>query len=311
MKMWRSSLLGILLVIFALRIFIIHPHLRKLYDPITVSTPTRSNISISRLLPILRVQPRALSRLYLADDNATNTKYAYCSIGKNGCTYQLAIIHRIHGIQPDWKNLPSIHEKSLLKEWQAEYSSDKKVRAFLEGPVERYVIVRNPIMRTLSAYRDKIEGFYSQEKRREAQPVTLFSRWVFEQFPHNANIPYLRRIDIHWMPQTLQCGFDHPGFLDLFRVFRFEEPESNIDYIERLVPEHVLKDGWGEQNTSFRRFVTEPHLRTGNTSEIFWQYYANVGVFDQVAKAMVNDTINLGYKEEVDEMRRKLVEMNA
>lgn len=261
-------------------------------------------LTIQELLPQLKGNRRGFLRLILVDHKESNTKYAYCSLPKNGCSYHLGVIHRLFGAK-DYYKLQVVHDPEALRGWQAFHQDDEVIISFFKPGIRRYAVVRNPVARTLSAYRNKIEPFLTEDEWKLGK-ISMFRRWVLEVFPSNVTRDELEALNVHWMPQTLQCGFKF-GIQDQFKIFKFEDPTSYAEYMENVLPPFVTRDGWGANNTSLKEFVTGPRERSGNNEDIFWDYYSDINVFDHVVHAMKDDIDTFGYRQAVDAFRREIM----
>lgn len=232
--------------------------------------------------------------------------YLYCSVGKAGCTFHMGLLHRIYGTVL-YEHRPTIHDGPTNRKWHLSRLSPTLLSQLLLDPTyHRYVIVRNPIARTLSAYRNKVED---PQKDPALKTVSTFHSWVFEQFPvegQNRTVDELARMNIHWAPQYIHCGMHE---MQVFTVFKFEEPLSFINYLESFVPAEYLDHGWGDdRNLSFRQFQLGPRERTGHVQDNFYNYYDRLDVFDRVREQFQEDIDMFGYGDEVKKMRRVLVQ---
>lgn len=171
--------------------------------------------------------------------------------------------------------------------------------------VPKYIVVRNPMTRTLSAYIDKVERYLTDaDKNSQA-----FADWIELEFPVGSGKDETgRRWNAHWRAQTYFCGFRTPNIHKAFRVLRFEHTEEIVDYLYSFVPRIYLDDGWGgDANVSMRDFMLGPRKRTGNTEDRFLEYFTNVKVFDRLARELALDIEMLDYRQEVEQLREKVV----
>lgn len=243
------------------------------------------------------------SRAFFVD--LPETKYAYCSIGKTGCTIHIGIIRRLHG-EKHYEYLPAVHNNSANAPFLSYNRKDEEIKSkLLDDNFPKYTVVRNPMTRTLSAYRNKVESVQKNKKLRTPEE---FHKWVFENFKDfNDDLPYnvLARWNIHWMPQYIQCGMNQARF---FKIFKFEEPAGYIRYMKKIVPHDILDHGWGdERNLSLYDYHFVPRNRTGNVEDNFHKYYSRVDVFDRVAEIFKKDIKMFDYQDDVAEMRRKII----
>ena len=275
-----------------------HVYLAKV-KPASLLLPTSP---IRQIIPELRLRKRGFRRLFLVNHPPTKTRYAFCSLAKNGCTIHMGLIHRLFGAT-EYQSTVIVHNSSRFREWTASAQPDYKIAEFFEQPNYRYAVIRNPMVRTISGYRNKVEKYYTEEQRKIGL-YNLFKRWTEEQFPENATAEQVDNLNVHWMPQTSQCGFTNREILSLFTLIRFEEPERYASFVENILPSLVIRDGWGPDSLSFREYVTGP--RDKHWHNVF-SYYEDVEVFDRVARAMRRDIDLLGFGEEVSLMRTVVV----
>lgn len=235
--------------------------------------------------------------------NGSDSRYVYCSIPKNGCTYHLGVMVRVMG-SDSWQKPRDVHPpearaKILLRE-------DAFANVMLDEGIPKYVVVRNPMTRTLSGYLNKVQYFLPER----LHTVEHFTDWVYEQFPKNVKEGHdWTGINPHWTPQVNFCGFQYKDLWSYFTVFRVEDPKSYVDYIYKIVDKKHLVGGWGsEGDKSFSDHVLGPRERSENTTAKFYKYFEDVSVFDHVAQALKEDINRLGYKNEIAEMRRRIVE---
>lgn len=253
------------------------------------------------------------SVIYVVD--RPDVKYLTCAIPKNGCSYHLSLVHRIHG-EKNYSLLPVIHDSQRKAELKLSARSPMQIAGFLsDNTIPKYVIVRNPLSRLLSAFLDKVLF----ELPKEVDAVTNFHTWIYDTFPsHRPKNGIWKTVNPHWRRQVEFCGFKRLGVASNFNIFRFEEPDEFIDFLYKTVPEKYLNDGWGptgSQNSSrssnFRDFVLGPRKRTRNTDERFWEFFNNLEVFDHVANTFEEDITMFNYGEEVTLMRQTLQRRRA
>lgn len=232
------------------------------------------------------------------------TRYAYCSIGKSGCTFHIGLIHRLFGSHT-YEDKHSVHDGPTNRKHLAQrMDRDELKDVLMDVNFPKYVVVRNPVSRLLSAYRNKVEA---PSKERKRIGVAAFHTWVKEEFPNGFafNETSLAGMNVHWMPQYAHCGMQHANF---FRVFKFERPGGYIDFMYRFVPRDLLDSGWGgARNVSFREFSYGPRERSGMVEDNFVRYYGRLDVFERVVSVYARDIDMFGYQSEIDDMRRRIV----
>lgn len=160
-----------------------------------------------------------------------------------------------------------------------------------DGRVAKYAVVRNPLVRTLSAFLDKVGG-----------DVGAFQKWVRREFAGGG------KLDPHWRAQVEFCGFRVRDVGKYLKVFRAEQAGEYVRFLEKVLPAEFLRDGWGgRRNVSFGEFVLGPRERTGFTESVFWRYFNSVDVFDFLSERLEEDIRLLGYGKDVRDMRVKLI----
>lgn len=242
------------------------------------------------------------SLIYVADKPPIN--YMACAIPKNGCTYHLAMINRIMG-EEDYESTGVVHDVERKQKYKlASRDTPTVARMLANSSIPKYLVVRNPLQRTMSAYLNKVQAFLPEEQ----QTVENFHKWIYKEFPKG--LPVDRSwygMNPHWMPQMQFCGFRNRDVHSYFKVFKVEKPEEYVNYMYKIIPDEYLKDGWnGEENLSFKDHVLGPRTRTEGTSDKFKKYWNNLEVFDHMARVLSWDIEMLGYKEEIAQMRKDL-----
>lgn len=242
------------------------------------------------------------SLIYVADDSS----YMVCAIPKNGCSYHLALMNRIAGVK-NYESMYEIHDKERKGVIKLISRSTEEIVSLLRNEnLPKYLVVRNPLRRTLSAYLDKVYNHLPDEKRKPEH----FHAWVYEEFPKVRMATEWVGINPHWRSQLQFCGFRVKDVHTYFKRFRVEQPEDYVDFLYRFIPSNFLKDGWRkEENLSFREHILGPRKRTTNTGNKFAQFFSRIEVFDHLALVLKEDIVTLGYSEEVKDMREELVKV--
>lgn len=192
---------------------------------------------------------------------------------------------------------PAVHHSENQEKITLDGRPDESAALFNDQYVLKYMIMRNPLQRTLSGYLDKVER-KSTEKGPEA-----FKRWLEKEFP--AKFTW-NRMNAHWRAQTTMCGYSL-GIHHHFTKLRFEERDKIVDFVYDLIPEVYLKDGWGdEQNLSFRQAASAGTKSTRGTNEKFFEYVRDVEVFEKLEIVFERDIRVLGYEREVEELKAEL-----
>lgn len=234
-------------------------------------------------------------------------RYACCIPPKNGCTYHFGLLYRISGIE-DYESAPVVHNRESKTDFNMERFSPAEIRDWLEDDsIPKYVIVRNPMMRTLSAYLDKVEPNLPPSER----TVDHFENWIMQEFPKGMTTSGERlKTNPHWRPQTEFCGIKSNLHRN-FRVFHFEEPHDYVEYIYKIVPRQFLDDGWrGNDNVSLKEFMLGPKKRSGGTSSKFPKYFRSLRIFDHLARELRGDVDAFGYEKDVSSLRKQVIYSN-
>lgn len=231
-------------------------------------------------------------------------KYIYCSYPKNGCTYHIALMHWIRGNYNKMPGLGVIHRPNLKDEFRLEFEDAEKIARFLKTEhIQKYMVVRNPMERTLSAYLNKIEPTYPVSKR----TVDSFHRWIYVTYRRRKPEDMWEDTNMHWRPQTKTCGFSKKNLYKYFNIFRVDKAEDYVDFLYSFIPSRYLDNGWGTmRDLSYRDFILGPKTRTGNTSDLFKRYFNETFVFDYLAETLSSDIEMLGYQRETAEMRASI-----
>lgn len=242
------------------------------------------------------------SVIYVADKQPIN--YMVCAIPKNGCTYHLAMINRIMG-ETAYEATGVVHDigrKNVYK--LAARDTPTVARMLANESIPKYLVVRNPLQRTMSAYLNKVERFRPEAER----TVENFHKWVYTEFPKG--LPIDRSwfgMNPHWMPQMQFCGFKTRDVHSYFKVFKVENPKEYVDFMYKIIPDEYLRDGWAkEENLSLRDHVLGPRTRTEGTTDKFQKYWDDLEVFDHMTRVLSLDIKMLGYEQDVAKMRESL-----
>lgn len=253
---------------------------------------------------------RSLSSILLAGQNiyfvdTEKVSYMYCAIPKNGCTYHFSLLLRIKYNKWTLQG-GQIHGDKTKRLLRLGYQPNAKIDAKLGDPsIPKYAVVRNPMQRTLSAYKDKVERYVPLEER----SAEIFYQWLKDEFPpdsRNRSEEDWTNTNAHWRPQTQYCGFHYPQIHQHITLLRFEQPEQYVEYLYKHMPGEYLERGWADGDKSFRESTLGELKRTGNANSEFFEYFTSLEMFDYLAEQLQDDIDGLGYREEVDGMRAEL-----
>ena len=185
------------------------------------------------------VLPQHVSRIYVED----NYKILFCEVPKAGCSNWKRILLVLAGLASSTKiEIEKVHG-SVLRTLNTFQQKDITMRL---QTYTKMLVVREPLQRLVSAYRDKFENpntYYhpsfgipiiskyranaSKEALRTGDGVT------FQEF-----IQYLLDVyrpvgmDIHWETVNKLC---HPCLLDYDFIGKFEHIEEEADFLLRMM----------------------------------------------------------------------------
>lgn len=237
-----------------------------------------------------------------------DVKYVVCPLPKVGSSYHIGLMLRAIGVN-DYENFSVIHDldrKASLDVTRLGHGGI--MEWYRDINVPKYVVVRNPMVRVLSAYLDKIERHLPEGEKN----VASFEKWLAKEFSPGlwANgriLDEAQRIDPHWRPQSYFCGFRTRSLASPFKRFKFEDPAPIVEYLYKLIPSRLLADGWGRgKDISMRDYMLAPKTRTSGTEDKMSTYFANITIFDQIVNELRFDIDLFGYTKDVDELREEI-----
>eukprot|EP00179_Madagascaria_erythrocladioides_P025187 CAMPEP_0198336612 /NCGR_PEP_ID=MMETSP1450-20131203/21089_1 /TAXON_ID=753684 ORGANISM="Madagascaria erythrocladiodes, Strain CCMP3234" /NCGR_SAMPLE_ID=MMETSP1450 /ASSEMBLY_ACC=CAM_ASM_001115 /LENGTH=327 /DNA_ID=CAMNT_0044041363 /DNA_START=156 /DNA_END=1139 /DNA_ORIENTATION=- len=225
--------------------------------------------------------------------------FVHCSLPKNGCTQQKSLLRRLNG-DDGYLNPKRIHQ-APAKDGLTRITSlpDQQAIAVLSDPaVPKYMLPRNPVLRTLSAYIDKIES-------KSQHPG--FPDWVVREFgrkpPPRTSCEAFAGMDQHWRPQICFCGLLHTPLL--YRQFKFEDPQPMVDFLYGILPLEILESGWGRNGTaSFREnfSASQKSSHFHGTDEKYLHYFTPE-VFEILVTVLQPEIELFGYQKDIVQMR--------
>eukprot|EP01024_Parvocaulis_polyphysoides_P007493 TRINITY_DN1222_c0_g3_i1.p1 TRINITY_DN1222_c0_g3~~TRINITY_DN1222_c0_g3_i1.p1 ORF type:complete len:347 (-),score=38.32 TRINITY_DN1222_c0_g3_i1:351-1391(-) len=195
-----------------------------------------------------RRKNRLLQSLYYIKNQITGQEFLICSIPKTGVTRVKVLLMRVAGIkggvhkQSNWKFLPLLQH-------------DEKLRLLTNKNVLRIRLVRNPYIRALSMYFDKV-----------VQHSKLIELWGFESFPPSFDdwvAKYFERknsgyfFDTHYSPQFEHCWGNFGFKFDY--VLKIER--QNFWYpclVEKLNLWNFVMRGWDDEDHCYFSTPTVP-----------------------------------------------------
>lgn len=191
---------------------------------------------------ILKVKRTKLDHILIDEKN----KVLFCYVPKVACTNWKRIFMVLTGKTDNIShviNLPSyeVHAKNLFTSLQ-NYSSAQA--DYIINNYSKFIFVRNPFERLLSAYRNKLEQHYDSSKYFQAR----FGKYIIKNFrknPSNMSLEkgddvtfaefaqYLIKSEVgsyneHWQTVTELC---HPCYLNYDLIGKYETLTEDSDFV--------------------------------------------------------------------------------
>lgn len=191
---------------------------------------------------ILKVKKNKLDHILIDEKN----KVLFCYVPKVACTNWKRVFMVLTGKTDNIShviNLPSyeIHAKNLFTSLQ-NYSAAKA--EYVINNYSKFIFVRNPFERLLSAYRNKLEQHYDSSKYFQAR----FGKFIIKNFrknPTNVSLEkgddvtfaefakYLISSDVssyneHWQTVTELC---HPCYVNYDLIGKYETLTEDSDFV--------------------------------------------------------------------------------
>lgn len=215
-------------------------------------------------------------------------------------------MHRINGNNYSSNGQVHINENQQLI--NIDKNEEEASALVLNDSIPKFQIVRNPLLRTLSAYLDKIQR--KKNLSREEGPAA-FRNWTYENLKPGMN---WNTVDHHWRQQSFMCGGQRGDLNRYFHRIKFEDNQAYVDYIYNLVPTQYLDDGWGRpgDNISYRESLLGSNRASIGASEHFFEYIPDIQLFQHLEDVYRDDIVYLHYEKDVkelkDELRRRISE---
>lgn len=192
----------------------------------------------------------------------------YCYIPKNACSALKPIIRKREGFV-DWSDPRMVHGKRNGLQRLLWLQRGEAMSRLEDTSLYRFVVVRNPFARLVSAYQNKVAApwpdqrydFWNIHLRREC-PSLIESRTIpetgpllsLEDFLHCLNAPdTILPSNEHWRPQTELCGLDNikynryiflenfsEGVKELLNDLKWDEDLSQFNIERKPVYENDL-----------------------------------------------------------------------
>ena len=199
------------------------------------------NLNISKILgPLKRMDKKTMGRRKILHKRLIvneEHKVIYCIVPKVGCTQLKRIFLVLNGVYSSIEEVTDIHDMTKHTYVFDKKFSDKK-REYMLKNFYKFIIVRDPLERLVSAYRNKFEGktmqFMPPWKLKIAKEIVKRYRYNNEEidlhkvnnvtFPeyihHIIDTPSLK-LNAHWMPYRDLCRpceihYDFIGSMDTY-----------------------------------------------------------------------------------------------
>lgn len=291
------------------RMSLLQPHLVKDREALEISSCAREHALFDNEGKPCRDLKAHIYDQRICASTLKGARYMTCVPPKNGSTYHKGLIFRILG-HPDFYKIGAVHnDEEYRSKMKLENFTNEDIAAyFADKDIPKYAIVRNPMIRTLSGYINSVENEDVWEERNLHNMTHAFQQWIDDRFPKgHSRLINRRKQNPHVRSQFEYCGYRHNDFYKQWKIFKFEEPEKYVKYIYEIVPRKYLDDGWGDyRNTSFSDFVLGPRSRSHNPHEKFAEYIGSMKYFDQLERAVRDETEFFGYQKEVARLRAEV-----
>ena len=154
----------------------------------------------------------------------TKEDVMFCYIPKNACSRFKSLLRKREGFK-NWRDPSMIHGKNNGLQRLMWLSRDRALELLPDRKLKKFVVVRDPFSRLVSAYRNKIaspwpdqrEDFWNKHLRTEC-PAMMASREMPRDGPLMSIEDFLKCLltkdalepsNEHWRPQTQLCGLNH------------------------------------------------------------------------------------------------------
>lgn len=225
------------LALFVIVLCVLAYLLRILRDYNSMNQQIVDNVITPRYtLDELREIPRNL--YYLTKENVQ-----FCYIPKNACSTLKALLRKREGFS-DWRDVHMIHGKKngLQKlQWLSRFDAMKRLN---DSATYRFVVVRNPFSRLISAWQNKIASpwpnqradFWDQHLRNECPSIInnikmpingpLLSLELFLKCLNSDDT--VLPSNEHWRPQTELCALNHVEYSRFIFLENFSAGVNNV-----------------------------------------------------------------------------------
>ncbi|XP_017284198.1 carbohydrate sulfotransferase 8 [Kryptolebias marmoratus] len=225
------------------------------------------------------ITPEHVKHIYVEDKN----KLLYCSVPKSGCSNWKRTLMVLSGQASRVENIPheTVHNGVHIKNLNT--FNQKEIMHRLET-YNKFLFVREPLERVVSAYRDKFENpndYYHNmfgkpiiSKYRvtpSAEALKTGNGVTFKEF-----IRYLLDVhrpvgmDVHWEQMNQLC---HPCVIHYDVIGKFENMEEESNFLLRMIgaPQNLMMPSFKDRNPGDAR----------TSKEITEKYFSQVTMMER------------------------------
>jgi tetratricopeptide (TPR) repeat protein len=236
-------------------------------------------------------------------------KLVYLSLGKNACTLLKATfvmngVHREDYLASGW---PIHHYCTKL-------TAEPLDREAIMGPdYFRFVVLREPMRRVLSAYLDKfVRKRNARDRRQMAETIRRAQEMAgvpydaersisFEEFVRFLAVVEDAEFNMHWMPQARSVGMDLSIYNHVGKVERLKETLDLLENRFGLVPELVTTKHMPTANKHVAKFSETSTLQNPHSAlpEELATYDDGLPVPDMFFTAEIKELLQKRYADDV------------
>eukprot|EP01025_Chloroclados_australasicus_P026841 TRINITY_DN2665_c0_g2_i1.p2 TRINITY_DN2665_c0_g2~~TRINITY_DN2665_c0_g2_i1.p2 ORF type:complete len:314 (+),score=4.26 TRINITY_DN2665_c0_g2_i1:165-1106(+) len=189
--------------------------------------------------------------LYFINGSEPGQQFIICTTPKSGVTRTKQLLSRILGIRKKIYHTridPSIYQQSQYN--PLTHMSDDKINDLLQNPdIPRFIFVRNPFVRALSMYNDKL--YLMDSLSRKATFNTFIEELYSRQFQ------FVKRINKHFVQQSKLCRLDVGMTYDY--TLKIEEIDDWFDcFVDMVNIRDVVMHGWPGDNDCYLSTTKTP-----------------------------------------------------
>lgn len=179
----------------------------------------------------------------------------YCYVPKANCRSMKRLLRKQEGFS-DWKDTSKIHVNNGLKMLASDRSFNESVKLLRDEKIFKFVIVRDPYARLISAYENKIwsRSPEQQVKYREILVKECPQHITVDQTSFESELSFSQFVrcvtsveksdfnDMHWRSQSRLCGLEYIKYDKVLTIESF--PEDVMELLNRL--------GWRKDRRIFK-----------------------------------------------------------